>query len=81
MRISAFTLIAVIMVLWELLFPRREPGKRRVRWPGNLGVFLINTCMLALIPITAVGAAIFSIQYQFGLFYWVEREFWPKVIL
>jgi len=81
LRISAFTLIAVIMVLWELLFPRRGPSKKRVRWPGNLGIFLINTCMLALIPITAVGAAVFSIQNQFGLFYWVELEFWPKVIL
>ena len=81
LRISAFTLIAVIMVLWELLFPRREPGKKRARWQGNLGVFLINTCMLALIPITAVGAAIFSIQHQFGLFYWFEFEFWTKVIL
>ncbi len=80
LRISAFTSVAIIMALWESLFPRRESGKRRLRWTGNFGVFLINTIMLVLIPITAVGAAILSIQYQFGLFYWVEFAFWPKVI-
>ena len=81
LRMSAFALIAVIMALWELLFPRREQSKRQIRWPGNLGIFLINAGMLALLPITAVGAAILSIQLQFGLFFWVELAFWPKVIM
>lgn len=81
LRMSAFSLVAVIMALWEVLFPRREQSRRRIRWPGNFGIFLINALMIALLPITAVGAAIFSIQLKFGFFYWVEFAFWPKVIV
>ncbi|MXZ80796.1 MAG: sterol desaturase family protein [Gammaproteobacteria bacterium] len=81
LRIGAFTLVAVIMGLWEMLLPRRQGSRRFLRWPGNFGIFLINAVMLALLPITAVGAAIFSIQHKFGMLYWIEMAFWPKVIL
>jgi len=43
-------------------------------------VFLLNGVMLTILPITAVSAALVSLEYKFGLFYWVEVPFWPKVI-
>ena len=34
-----------------------------------------------LVPVTAVGAALFSIFNQFGLFLWLELSLWPSIIL
>ena len=79
-RLSAFTVMAIILASWEWLFPRRRNSRKLLRWPGNFGVFMLNVIMLTLIPLSAVGAAIISIQYKFGLFYWVEVTFWPKVV-
>ncbi len=72
---------ALILVSCELVFPVRAESRRLLRWPGNLGIFLTNAVMLALLPISAVSAALFSIQHKFGLFFWFEISFWPKVIV
>lgn len=79
-RLWVFMVMAVALVLCELAFPRRTQSRRLLRWPGNFGIFLTNAVMLALLPISAVAAAVFSIQYKFGLFYWFEIAFWPKVV-
>lgn len=79
-RLSVFVIMALVLVLWELASPMRSESRRLLRWPGNLGIFLTNVAMLALLPISAVSAALFSIQHKFGLFFWFEIPFWPKVI-
>lgn len=81
LRAFAFLFILCTMVLWELLWPRRSEVTRPRRWGANFGVFGINVVMLLALPVSAVGAAIISIQYTFGLFYWVEVAFWPKIII
>jgi sterol desaturase/sphingolipid hydroxylase (fatty acid hydroxylase superfamily) len=80
-RLVPFLAIIMIMVLWELLAPKREDVKRSQRWPGNLGIFVFNAVMLFLLPVTAISAALVSIEYKVGLFFWLEFPFWPKIIV
>jgi sterol desaturase/sphingolipid hydroxylase (fatty acid hydroxylase superfamily) len=79
-RLVPFVVILSLMVIWEAVFPKRSTSLRKLRWPGNLGIFILDVVMLSLLPITAVGAALVSIEFKFGLFFWFEFPFWPKVI-
>ena len=81
LRFGAFLIVLVLMALWEFLLPRRAGMNRSYRWPANFGIIAVNTVILLAIPVTAVGAALVSIQYKFGLFFAIEVPFWPKVIL
>ncbi len=58
------------MVAWELLAPRRrQQHGRRVRWPGNLGIVVIDTLLVRLaFPTATVGIALFAEAHGFGLF-------------
>ena len=80
-RVMPFFLILLAMISWEYLAPRRMEQKRTLRWPGNLGIFVFNVVVLMLMPITAVSAALVSIEYRFGLFFLFEVDFWPKVAI
>jgi sterol desaturase/sphingolipid hydroxylase (fatty acid hydroxylase superfamily) len=73
-RLAAFAAVFALMALWEARAPRRrtDPG-RRLRWPGNLGLVLINTIALRLLlPITAIGAALAAGSTGWGLLH-----LWP----
>lgn len=74
LRLYGFIAVFVLMVLWEWLAPRREQQVPRTqRWPGNLGLTLINTLVIrVLFPSAAVGAAYLAQNQRFGLFNWVE---------
>jgi len=78
-RLVPFAVILVLMVVWEAIFPKRKIPSRKLRWPGNLGVFVLDVVMLLWLPVSAVGAALVSIEFKFGLFFWFEFPFWPKV--
>lgn len=69
-RVGAFAGILAAMVVWELLAPRRrQTVLRSRRWPGNLGLSVINTLVLRMaFPAAAVGAAIFAEASGWGLF-------------
>lgn len=69
-RFGAFAGVFLAMALWELWAPRRLQAIPRLRrWPGNLGLSLINTAALrVLFPAAAVGAAIFAEIHGVGLF-------------
>ena len=80
LRLIPFISILTLMVVWEAVLPRRAESQRLRRWPSNFGIFLVDAAMLIALPVSAVAAALFSIEYKFGLFFWVEFSFWPKVI-
>lgn len=73
-RLGAFACAFAAMAIWELLAPRRPRAIARLqRWPGNLGLSLVNTLVLRLLfPAAAVGAALFAQARGFGLFAWLE---------
>lgn len=81
-RLGAFGGIFTAMVIWELLAPRRSQAIGRLRrWPGNLGVVVVNTFLVRLVfPIGAVGVALFAEAQGWGLFRVLEAPAWLGVI-
>ncbi len=81
-RLAAFTAMLALMALWELLAPRRRQViDRAQRWPGNLGVVVIDTILLRLVfPLTAVGAALLAESRGFGLFQAVSVPAWLAIL-
>jgi len=69
-RLGAFFGVFAAMAVWEMAAPRRVPGiGRRARWPGNLGLVVLDAALLRLIhPATAVGAAVFAEAHGWGVF-------------
>lgn len=79
-RLYAFSIVLGVMVLWELLAPKRLTVLKKLRWPSNFGIFLINTVLLVVVPVSALGASLLSLEYKFGLFIWFKVSLWPSII-
>ena len=82
-RLLAFAAILAAMAAWELLAPRRDQRiGRRMRWPGNLGVVMLDTLLVRLaFPITAVGLALLAEARGWGLFNALGVTGWVSVPL
>lgn len=80
-RLSAFSIMLALMVLWEWLAPKRLNILRSGRWLSNFGIFLINSVLLVLVPASALAAALLSLEYKFGLFIWFKVALWPSIIV
>ncbi|MDD9855667.1 MAG: sterol desaturase family protein [Gammaproteobacteria bacterium] len=80
-RLAVFFIMLLMMMSWEAFAPRRSTQKRALRWPANLGIVALNAVMLFLIPVSAVGAALFSVFNHFGLFIYLKLPLWPSIIL
>jgi sterol desaturase/sphingolipid hydroxylase (fatty acid hydroxylase superfamily) len=70
-RIAAAAAVFAVMVLWEVLAPRRPWSVGRLaRWPHNLGIVVIDALAVRiLIPAAAVGAALVAAGNGWGLFH------------
>lgn len=81
-RLGAFAGVFAAMALWELLAPRRPRQITRLeRWPGNLGVVVIDTILIRLVfPLTAVAAALLAESRGFGLFRLLSLPPWLAVL-
>ncbi len=81
-RLSAFFGIFAIMALWELAAPRRvQRYKRRVRWPANIGIVVLNTVVLRLIfPAAAMGVALSAQAQGWGLLSILALPDWLALI-
>jgi sterol desaturase/sphingolipid hydroxylase (fatty acid hydroxylase superfamily) len=80
-RLGAFGGILTVMVLWELLAPRRRQAIGRIkRWPSNVGIVVLNTLLVRLIfPTAAVGVALLAELHGWGLFHVLEAPAWIAV--
>ena len=70
------------MALWEILAPRRRQavGRRR-RWPGNIGVVVVDTLILRLLfPTAAVGVALLGEARGWGLLNNLQLPGWLAVL-
>ncbi len=69
-RLSFFIGIFAAMALWEVLVPRRKRMfSRLARWPGNIGIVVLNTVLLrVLYPTAAVAMALAAEANGWGLF-------------
>lgn len=77
-RLGAFASILAAIALWELLAPRRRQAIGRLkRWPGNLGIVVLDTVLVRLVlPTGAVGSALFAETHGWGLFHRLEAPAW-----
>lgn len=73
-RLGVFLGVVMVMLVWEALAPRRARTiSRRARWPGNLGITVIDTLAVRLaFPAAAVGAAFTAEQQGWGLLPWLD---------
>ena len=68
-RLGAFFVFFCAFALWELLAPRRvlNVGRGR-RWPGNLGILVVDILAVrVLLPTAAVGASLYAAGNGLGL--------------
>jgi sterol desaturase/sphingolipid hydroxylase (fatty acid hydroxylase superfamily) len=70
LRLGAFFGILALMAGWEYLAPRRALKlARRMRWPANFGVVVLNSVLIRLFfPAAAVGMALFAQASGWGIF-------------
>lgn len=82
-RLSAFSLIFIVMAAWEVFAPRRALSvSKAVRWGNNLGLVFFNSLLLRLIfPAAAVGMAAFASTQAWGIFNYYEAPFWLAVVI
>jgi len=80
-RLTAAIAILLTLFLCERLFPRRPAQHRKTRWPPNLAIGILNAVLLLLAPLSAVGASLFALFNQFGLFIWLQLPLWHSIIL
>ncbi len=68
-RLVAFVLAFVVMAGWELVAPWRAMARRAPRWRTNLGLAVLDAVAVRLVlPVGAVGVALFAAQRGWGLF-------------
>ncbi|MEN3350270.1 MAG: hypothetical protein V7632_3905 [Bradyrhizobium sp.] len=78
-RVGAALGVFAVMALWELFAPRRAWRVGRApRWPGNLGILLLDAALVRLLfPVAAVGVAAIAAQRGWGL---LNIAPWPPLL-
>lgn len=81
-RLGVFAGVFAAMALWEVLAPRRSQAISRLgRWPGNLGVVVIDALVVRLLfPTAAVGMALLAEERGWGLFAMVPTPGWLAIV-
>lgn len=81
-RFGAFAAVLAVMALWEIAAPRRRQAiGRPARWPGNLGVVVLDGLAVRLLfPTAAVGVAMLAEAGGWGLFAALRVPAWIAVI-
>src|SRR5262249_9707459 len=82
-RLATFASIFAVIAAWEILAPRRDQKLGRwTRWPGNIGIVILDTFLGRLVfPTTAVGLALVAETQGWGLFHALDMPQWVSVPL
>jgi len=82
-RLGAFVAVLLAMALWEVLAPRRRPTMaRRVRWPHNVGLLLVDVAVLRFVaPGAAVAVALAGEAHGWGLVNALAPRAWVAIPL
>ena len=70
-RLPIFIAVFGLIAIYEAVAPRRpRMMSRRIRWPNNLAIPLLNTLLVrTLLPATAVGMAMLAEERGWGFFH------------
>ncbi len=81
-RLGCFSLVLLLMMLWEWRQPRRTLNlPRGRRWPANLGIIVVDSVAVRLVfPVLAVGMAGLAADQGWGLFNQLNAPFWLAFI-
>ncbi|MEO8141718.1 MAG: sterol desaturase family protein [Sphingomicrobium sp.] len=82
-RLSFVIGVFALLMAWEFLAPRRQLtlGRRR-RWPGNVGIVVIDTVVIRLLfPTAAVGLALVAEDQGWGVLNMVAVPDWLAILL
>lgn len=81
-RLTAFFGLLVVIGLAETCAPRRALTiSRWRRWASNLGIVSLNSFLVRLLlPVVAVGFALFAEENNWGLFNYLDVTFWIAVV-
>jgi sterol desaturase/sphingolipid hydroxylase (fatty acid hydroxylase superfamily) len=68
-RFGFFSIVLVVVALWEVITPRRSsPVPRRARWPHNLGLLFIDMATVRLVaPGVVIAVALAGEQRAWGV--------------
>jgi len=82
-RVAAAGTVFAALLAWEFLAPRRRLRfGRKPRWPGNLGILIVDALAVRLlIPTAAVGFALLASERGWGLFHVLGVPGWLAGIL
>ena len=82
-RVSFFAAALTVLMVWEFLAPRRSLTiRRRWRWPGNVGVVVIDALLLRLVfPTAAVGTALVAEAGGWGLLNLFAVPDWLSILI
>ena len=76
LRLSAFVGVFAVMALLEAWFPRRDRRiGRRIRWPSNLGIVVLDTIVGRIVlPMAPVAFAVWVSGQGAGLLPWLGLQ-------
>jgi sterol desaturase/sphingolipid hydroxylase (fatty acid hydroxylase superfamily) len=82
LRLAAFCGVLIVMLVWELLLPRRTSNiKRTARWPSNLAVVVLDTVLVRLVfPTTTIAVALLAETNGWGLFNVLRLPQWLTLL-
>jgi sterol desaturase/sphingolipid hydroxylase (fatty acid hydroxylase superfamily) len=82
-RIACFAGVLLAMLLWQALAPRRPTKLSRPwRWSSNLGLVVIDTVVVRLlIPLGAMGTAVFGTEHGWGLLNLADVSPWVNIVV
>jgi sterol desaturase/sphingolipid hydroxylase (fatty acid hydroxylase superfamily) len=77
LRLAAFAATLALLLLLERLRPRRQADPlRRMRWPPNLALAVLDSAVLVLLPVAALGASVRAQAHGYGLLNWIHAPAW-----
>jgi sterol desaturase/sphingolipid hydroxylase (fatty acid hydroxylase superfamily) len=81
-RLSFFLGILILMIIWELVAPRRPlTASKPIRWYSNLGFAFIDTLAVRLLlPAQAVGVALYIGKHGWGILNNVTLPDWAGIV-
>jgi len=82
-RLAAFASVFIALAVWEIFAPRRgQKLGRKLRWPSNIGVVILDTTLVRLIaPTTVVVLALACEAQGWGLFQILNWPAWATIPL
>src|SRR5687768_9685411 len=83
LRLGLFVTVLAGLALWEVLAPRRDLSVARAkRWPGNVGLVLVDTLLVRILfPTAAVGVAILAEARGWGVLNLVTLPEWVAILI